>query len=67
MAFSLVAPVKRAYGPGEATAFDAGGGPATDDDISITNDGRRLDSAEAVLEFLEDLRREQQEAPERSA
>lgn len=61
-----MAPVKRVYDPGEATDFVAGGGPATDDDVSITNDGRRLDSAEAVLEFLEELRREQ-EAAERSA
>lgn len=61
-----MAPVKRVYGPGEATAFVAGGGPAADDDVSITNDGRRLDSAEAVLEFLEELRWEQ-EAAERSA
>jgi hypothetical protein len=58
--------VKRAYGPGEATAFVAGGGPPTDDDVSITNDGRRLDSAEAVLAFVEQLRREQ-EALERPA
>lgn len=57
-----MAPVKRVDGPGEATAFVAGGGPATDDDVSITNDGRRLDSAEAVLEFLEELRREQEAA-----
>lgn len=61
-----MAPVKRVYGPGELAAFVAGGGPATDDDVSITNDGRRLDSAEAVLEFLEDLRQER-EAAERSA
>ena len=44
-----MAPVKRVYGPGELAAFVAGGGPATDDDVSITNDGRRLDSAEAAL------------------
>lgn len=29
-----------------------GGGAPTDDDVSITNDGRRLDSKQAVLEFL---------------
>lgn len=52
---SEMRPVKRVFGAGEATAFVAGGGPATDDDVSITNDGRRHDSAEAVLEFLEDL------------
>lgn len=57
-----MAPVKRVYGPGEVTAFVAGGGPATEDDVSITNDGRRLDSAEAVLEFVEELRREQEAA-----
>lgn len=61
-----MAPVKRVYGPGEATAFVAGGGPVTDDDVSITNDGLRLDSAEAVLEFLDELRRER-ETVERSA
>lgn len=61
-----MAPVKRVYGPGEATAFVAGGGPSTDDDVSIANDSRRLDSAEAVLEFLEELRRERETA-ERSA
>lgn len=50
-----MAPAKREYGPGEATAYVAGGGPPTDDDVSITNDGRRLDRAEAVLAFVEDL------------
>lgn len=55
-----MAPVKRGYGPGELAAFVAGGGPATDGDVSLTNDGRRLDSAEAVLEFLENLGRERE-------
>jgi hypothetical protein len=32
-----------------------GGGAPTDDDVSITNDGRRLDSKEAVLEFLAEV------------
>lgn len=50
---------KRVYGPGEATAFVVGGGPPTDDDVSITDDGRRLDSAEAVIAFFEELGREQ--------
>lgn len=52
---SEVRPVKRVFGPGEATAFVAGGAQATNDEVSITNDGGRLDSTEAVLEFLEDL------------
>ena len=57
---------KRVFGPGEATAFVAGGGPATDDDVSITNDGRRLDSAEAVIEFFEELQREQTKSQQAS-
>lgn len=61
-----MAPVKREYGPGEATTLVAGGGPATDDDVSITNDGRRLDSEEAVIAFVEELRRER-EVLERTA
>lgn len=31
------------------------GPPATDDDVSITQDGRRLTSRENVLEFLAEL------------
>lgn len=53
---------KRVFGPGEATSFVAGGRGATDDDVSVTNDGRRLDNAEAVIEFFEDMRREQAQA-----
>jgi len=30
--------------------------PPTDDDVSITKDGRRLDSAEAVIAFFEEIR-----------
>ena len=37
-----------------------GGGAPTDDDVSITNDGRRLDSEEAVLEFLAEVETERQ-------
>jgi hypothetical protein len=32
--------------------------PRTADDVSITSDGRRLDTKEKVLEFLEELARE---------
>jgi hypothetical protein len=31
------------------------GGPATADDVSITRDGRRLDSKEAVLAWLAEV------------
>ncbi|MBI2704022.1 MAG: hypothetical protein HYX32_01840 [Actinobacteria bacterium] len=33
-----------------------GAPPSTPDEVSITNDGRRLDSAEAVIAFFEELR-----------
>lgn len=55
-----MSPLKRSYGPGKATMLVTGGGPPTDDDVSITNDGRRLDSAEAVIAFVEELRRQQE-------
>ena len=32
--------------------------PRTGDDVSTTSDGRRLDTKEKVLEFLEELARE---------
>ena len=34
------------------------GGPATPDDVSITMDGRRLDSRDAVLTFLAEVESE---------
>jgi len=34
--------------------------PPTDDDVSITKDGRRLDSKEKVLEFLAELELERE-------
>jgi len=37
----------------EALLVDAG--PATADDVSITDDGRRLDSAEAVKTFFTEV------------
>ncbi|MEO6120773.1 MAG: hypothetical protein ABIW46_04925 [Acidimicrobiales bacterium] len=42
----------------ELQARLAAGGPPTADDVSITTDGRRLDSKEAVLEFLAELEAE---------
>ncbi len=36
------------------------GGPPTSDDVSITTDGRRLDSKEKVLEFLAELEAERE-------
>lgn len=34
--------------------------PPTDDDVSITKDGRRLDTAEKVIEFFAELDAEQE-------
>jgi hypothetical protein len=50
-----VAIEKRSYGPGELNAFVSGGPPSTDDEVSITTDGFRLDSAEAVIAFVAEL------------
>jgi hypothetical protein len=50
--------MKRRYGPGEANEYVSGGEPSTSDEVSITTDGRRLDSAEAVIEFFAELERE---------
>lgn len=48
---------KRRFGPGEANELVGGGAPSTPDEVSITSDGRRLDSAVAVIEFLAELER----------
>jgi hypothetical protein len=37
------------------------GGPPTPDDVSVTWDGRRLDSREAVVAFLDEVNRERAE------
>lgn len=47
-------PLKREYGPGEAAESVAVRELPTDEDGSATNDGRRLDSAEAVIAFIEE-------------
>ncbi len=38
------------------------GGPPSSDDVSVTTDGRRLDSKEKVLEFLAELETEREAA-----
>jgi hypothetical protein len=55
--------VKRSYGPGEANDYVSGGPPATRDEVSITSDGRRLDSAEAVIAFFDELEEMRVQAP----
>lgn len=53
-----MAQVKSHYEWEEVDALLAGGDPPTPDDVSITSDGRRLDSAEAVTAFVEELQAE---------
>lgn len=48
----------------ELEAAMRAGGPPTPDDVSITSDGRRLDSKQAVLDWLADLGKVRQAAPE---
>jgi hypothetical protein len=51
-----VARPKESYEPGELHALLADMDPATVDDVSITTDGRRLDTADAVIAFYDDMR-----------
>ena len=46
------------YGRDEFNALFAGLQPPTDDDVSITADGRRLDTPEKVVAFLEEINAE---------
>jgi hypothetical protein len=50
--------VKSHYEWDEVEALLAGGDPPTPDDVSITSDGRRLDSAAAVIAFFDELQAE---------
>lgn len=48
----------RAFEPGEFNELFRDALPPTDDDVSITSDGRRLDTAEKVIEFFAELEAE---------
>ena len=54
----IVRTTKCSYGPREANAYLSGGQPSTPDEVSITTDGRRLDSAEAVIAYFAEIERE---------
>jgi len=47
--------VKASYDWDEVEGLLSGAGPATEDEVSITTDGRRLDSAAAVIAFFGEL------------
>ena len=57
----------RSFEPGEFNAFFRIALPPTSDDVSITKDGRRLDTAEKVIEFFAELEAERLAAAEAEA
>ena len=50
--------VRQVFERDEFNALFADMDAPTDDDVSITMDGRRLDSVEAVMAFVEEVARE---------
>ena len=50
--------VRQVFERDEFNALFADLDAPTDDDVSITTDGRRLDSVEAVMAFVEEVARE---------
>lgn len=48
--------LKASYRFGELTELLADAEPPTADDVSVTGDGRRLDTAEAVIAFFDEVR-----------
>jgi hypothetical protein len=48
--------LKKSYEAREVNELLAGMEPATADEVSVTADGRRLDSAEDVTAFFDELR-----------
>ena len=57
--------MKRVFERGEFNALFADMDAPTDDDVSTTIDGRRLDSVEAVMAFVEDVARDRAAAAHR--
>jgi hypothetical protein len=51
-----VALPKESYAPGELNGLIANMDPPTVDDVSITANGRRLDTAEAAIAFFDEMR-----------
>ena len=58
-----MARLKDHYDEADLARILDGAPPATQDEVSITNDGRRLDSAEAVVAFFEELREQRSAEP----
>lgn len=54
--------VKASYDKAELDELFADAASPTEDDVSVTNDGRRLDSAEAVVAFFEEMKADRSES-----
>lgn len=52
----VVARLQDRYDDDDLARILDGATPSTSDEVSVTKDGRRLDSAEAVVAFFEELR-----------
>jgi hypothetical protein len=48
--------LKESYESGEVAHLLEGSEPSSQDDVSVTRDGRRLDTAEAVIAFFDEVR-----------
>ena len=48
---------RRSYARGEFNALMAGAGEPTPDDVSVLDDGRRLDTPAKVLAFVDELKK----------
>lgn len=59
----VMSKVKASYDTSELVELLADAAPPTDGDVSVTNDGRRLDTAEAVIAFFEEMKAERAESP----
>lgn len=57
-----VSNLKASYEKADLDDLFAEAAPPTEDDVSVTNDGRRLDSAEAVIAFFEEMKAERAES-----
>lgn len=51
-----MARLRESYDPGEVKNLLESSGPASSDDVSVTADGRRLDTAAAVVAFFDEMR-----------
>lgn len=60
----VMARLKESYEAGELNEVLAAANGPTSDDVSVTTDGRRLDSATAVIAFFEEMRAGRSNSPQ---